>query len=241
MTASAAVAFPESVEPGEVVDLSVDLISPDEGGLYRGNWMLRSDDGVLFGIGPSADGAFWVQIQSAPPVADIPSQTGYGYDFVAHACEAQWISGAGSLFCPGTANGTIGFVQILSSPVLENKHENEPAIWVQPNHAEDGWISGTFPAYTVRDDDHFIAWVGCLDDNKGCDVTFYLNYVHNDKIKSLGAWKEEYDGQATRVDVDLSGLADEPVQFILSVEINNQQYEKANAFWFVPGIVHIEP
>ena len=240
MTNSTTVALPFSVAPGEFVDLSVHLIVPAGDGIYQGNWMLRSDTGVLFGIGPSADGAFWVQIQAVSSVAQMTLDPGIGYDFVTHACEAQWRSGAGNLAC-GTSSDVNGFIQILNGPILESKHENEPALWVHPNHAPDGWIAGTYPSYLVQDDDHFVAWIGCLDDNKGCKVTFQLNYVSNGKIKSLGAWDEQYDGSITRVDVDLSGLAGEEIQFVLYVEIDNEKYEKANAFWFVPEIINVEP
>jgi hypothetical protein len=52
----------EPINPGETVDLSVDLITPENVGTYRGDWMLRSVDDQLFGLGSQADVAFWVQI-----------------------------------------------------------------------------------------------------------------------------------------------------------------------------------
>lgn len=52
----------EPIKPGETVDLSVDLITPENVGTYRGDWMLRSVDDQLFGLGSQADVAFWVQI-----------------------------------------------------------------------------------------------------------------------------------------------------------------------------------
>jgi hypothetical protein len=239
MTDVITVPLTETVEPGESVDLSARMVAPVSGGIYRGNWMLRSDNGVLFGIGPRADGAFWVLIQTSAPAAQITPNAAFSYDFVAHACEAQWSSGAGALGCPSATSSTSGFIQLLYTPILENKHENEPTLWVQPNHAPDGWVSGIYPGYNVRDGDHFVAWVGCLEDNKGCSVTFRLDYKYNDKVKTLGAWHEEYDGRVTKVDIDLSGLAGKKVQFILYVGIENKQYEKANAFWFVPGVFQV--
>jgi inhibitor of cysteine peptidase len=51
-----------TVAPGEDVNLSVTLIAPTEPGIYRSEWKLRNPDGMLFGIGPASNSAFWVQI-----------------------------------------------------------------------------------------------------------------------------------------------------------------------------------
>ena len=52
------------IPPGAKVDVSVDLKAPSDPGTYQGFFRLRSSDGVVFGIGPGADGAFWVKIKS---------------------------------------------------------------------------------------------------------------------------------------------------------------------------------
>ncbi len=52
-----------TVAPGDDVDLSVILVAPSEPGVYRSEWKLRNSDGVLFGIGPASNSAFWVQIE----------------------------------------------------------------------------------------------------------------------------------------------------------------------------------
>ena len=52
-----------TVAPGDDVDLSVILIAPSEPGVYRSEWKLRNPDGVLFGIGPASNSAFWVQFE----------------------------------------------------------------------------------------------------------------------------------------------------------------------------------
>lgn len=40
------------VPPGTLIEVSVDLIAPEEGGKYTGNWALKNAAGVHFGIGP---------------------------------------------------------------------------------------------------------------------------------------------------------------------------------------------
>jgi len=43
------------VKPGDTVDLSVLIMTPDKIGNYNSNWMLRDGSGNLFGIGDAAD------------------------------------------------------------------------------------------------------------------------------------------------------------------------------------------
>jgi hypothetical protein len=50
------------VPPGESIDISLSLIAPATLATLRGNWMLSTDTGTKFGIGPNADQPFWVQI-----------------------------------------------------------------------------------------------------------------------------------------------------------------------------------
>jgi hypothetical protein len=50
------------VVPGEAVDLQVSLQAPEAAGSYKGSWMLRGENGNLFGIGDEADKPFWVSV-----------------------------------------------------------------------------------------------------------------------------------------------------------------------------------
>lgn len=43
------------VQPGETIELKVNFTTPDKGNTYIGNWMLKSDTGLIFGIGSFAD------------------------------------------------------------------------------------------------------------------------------------------------------------------------------------------
>jgi hypothetical protein len=52
----------EDVAPGEQVEVSVDLVAPDEPGDYLGLWKLRNGQSQFFGIGPAGDQSFWVKI-----------------------------------------------------------------------------------------------------------------------------------------------------------------------------------
>lgn len=73
------VALSGAVNPGETVDLSVNLTAPGTEGTYQGYWMLRNNSGVLFGIGGSGTSPFWVRIKVPGPT---PTPTNTGLVFV---------------------------------------------------------------------------------------------------------------------------------------------------------------
>jgi len=56
-----------TVAVGSTIDLSVALKAPLAAGTYRANFMLRTPEGVYFGLGPQGEQAFWVQIAVAAP------------------------------------------------------------------------------------------------------------------------------------------------------------------------------
>jgi hypothetical protein len=187
---------------------------------------------VLFGLGDNANKPFWVSIT----VVDF-DEGSYAFDFALNYCTATWRSETGRLPCPGFTGSVDGFVQLLSKAHLENRHEDEPTLWVHPSEERYGWIEGTFPSYKVKEGDHFMAWVGCLEGYGRCSLTFYLDYIGADgKVHQLGEWIETYDNNVTKVDLDLSDLAGKNVRFILGVEANTKNVDDAQGFWFVPRI-----
>ncbi len=50
------------VLPGDSIDISVNMTAPPDGGMFRSNWMFKSPEGELFGIGPDGKAPFWVEI-----------------------------------------------------------------------------------------------------------------------------------------------------------------------------------
>lgn len=49
--------------PGEHLTVEVKMLAPGEAGTYKGYWMLRSDAGVLFGLGPDGRAWFWAEVK----------------------------------------------------------------------------------------------------------------------------------------------------------------------------------
>jgi hypothetical protein len=66
----------KEVPPGEMIEVSVDLTAPTTSGKHTGYFKLSNDKGQAFGIGPNADGAFYVQINvggGTPAPTNTPS------------------------------------------------------------------------------------------------------------------------------------------------------------------------
>jgi hypothetical protein len=220
----------DTVEPGETVDLSVNFISPSVPGDYQSYWKLSDPSGNLFGVGASADRSIWVIIEVSE------TDSGLVFDFVGSACSAKWESGAGNLPCPGKGTEPTGFVYITTTPELETRNEDEPALITHPEMEKDGYITGIYPPFEVKDGDFFRADIGCMADSEDCNVVFQLNYrTQNGSVRELGEWQEEYDDQVTSVLLDLSDLEGKRVEFILTVLANGSDQDD-NAFWLLPQI-----
>ena len=58
------------VEPREIVDLSDELTAPKSEGSYWGYWMLRNDEGEVFGIGEDASVPIWLKILIDPEISE---------------------------------------------------------------------------------------------------------------------------------------------------------------------------
>ena len=63
-----------TVNPGQNVDVSVDMTAPASAGTYRGNWQLRDPSDVIFGIENSTSGFFYVEIKVKVPT-EVPAPT----------------------------------------------------------------------------------------------------------------------------------------------------------------------
>jgi hypothetical protein len=63
----------QTIDPNQTVDLSVELIAPEEPGLYTGYWIMRNADGLTFGTGPDKDQPFFVMIEVRIPGEPTPT------------------------------------------------------------------------------------------------------------------------------------------------------------------------
>jgi hypothetical protein len=79
MGGAASTPLPAQVPAGQTLDVSVQLTAPAAEGKYTSYWLLRNAAGTNFGMGPNADGAFYVQINvSGAAVTGTASPSGTG-------------------------------------------------------------------------------------------------------------------------------------------------------------------
>lgn len=67
----------QPVEPGKIINLSIDLAAPKESDIYQGNWMLQDENGNQFGTGVAAKDFFWVSIMvGSSGIGDLFGKSG---------------------------------------------------------------------------------------------------------------------------------------------------------------------
>ncbi|HEX6033041.1 MAG TPA: peptidoglycan DD-metalloendopeptidase family protein, partial [Anaerolineales bacterium] len=170
-----------------------------------------------------------------PTATPIPDTV---YDFAANMCAATWFSGAGQLPCPGTDGDAKGFVLKRDQPQLESGAiDPRPALLTFPQNTQNGYIQGFFPPFHVESGDRFRATLSCEGGATACYVAFRLDYQFGAyPIRTLwGPFLERYEGQTYSVNIDLSPLAGEDVQFILTV-LAAGQATGDRALWVGPII-----
>lgn len=218
-----------TVEPGDEVDVSVDLTAPDDPGTYQGFFKLRSTDNVVFGMGDS-DKPFWVKIV-------VPGKTGLLFDFIARASDADWGSGKGtinytgpgdiSLTFGGPDSDSNGFAMIKDGVKLENGGTSGKLLETHPKWETDGYIIGKFPPYTVGAGDYIKGRIGFIAFGDGScgagDAYFAIDVIVNDDFSThtrLGHWTEKCDGTLTAINIPLNNLKGKKVRFYLIVTAN---------------------
>jgi hypothetical protein len=163
------------------------------------------------------------------------------YNFVTNYCArgVTWVNGSfpPPLPCPGAAGSTDGSIQNVSNPRLEDSSISAySALRVEPQHVANGFIEGSYPAFSVQSGDHFKTVIGCAW-NKNCDIVFYLHIkIGNGPEQSLGAWEEINDHMIRYIDVDLTSLAGQNVVFILKAVGKNANSQNVG-LWLNPRIV----
>jgi hypothetical protein len=89
MGAPSPVYLPHTVLPGATVDVSAPMIAPMTPGTYRGNWMLSTSGGLLFGLGSNGSGRFYVQIVVPGSTTPTPVPTAERITFQAGQTSAS--------------------------------------------------------------------------------------------------------------------------------------------------------
>lgn len=257
MSAPSSAAFPKNVAVGETVDISINMTAPSAAGSYRGYWMFKNVSGALFGIGAQANRPWWVDIKVSGPTVtpggptNTPTATvtpggptvtpgpNMAYDFAGNACSATWVSGAGTLPCPGSDGDAKGFVLKLSSAKLESgATDARPTLLTFPQNVSNGYIQASFPAFKVQNGDRFRSRISCEGGATSCYIEYRFEYqIGSEPVRSFrNPFRERYEGNFYDVDVDLSFLAGKDVKFILTVNAYNGSAVGDRALWIGPQI-----
>jgi hypothetical protein len=252
-----------TVGPNTTFDISVNLTAPTTNGSYRGYWMLQNDKGVNFGIGAGYDKSWWVDVTVKAGVTVVPTVTPTRtatpavitstvtptatpttpagttvFDFTAPPTPANWTGSGGVLAFPGTEGNVNGFAIKLDSVKMETgSTDTRPSILTVPQDATDGYIQGVFPAFHVLNGDRFKATIGCQYGATTCNVFYRLDYKigAGPVISNFWAFHENYEGLVYNVNIDLSSLKDQDVQFILTITANGSA-SGDRAVWIAPRI-----
>ena len=258
MGAPESIAIPTDVSPGEMIDISVNFIAPEKIGVYESIWLLQSPEGVMFGVGSSANQPVWTKVrvvlasQGITNTAPVPLETSISsptpstslenpaYDFAGNACLAQWMNGDSLLPCPGLDGDSRGSILPVNEARMENGNAFQlPILLMLPPFSASGTIQGTYPDYEVQPGDHLQATVGCEAGATLCSVLFQVSYQNSlGVINDLWSIGEFYDGQLFNLDLDLAPIAGERVKFILEVSSIGDP-EGDRALWVAPRIVQI--
>lgn len=152
-----------------------------------------------------------------------PSKPELVNDFVDNMCQASWRNEGGELLCPGPIEGSEGGVFQSQNQTLENGvNAASSGIILYPPKELKGWVEGRFPGFKIQDKDRFTAMFSCISGNTECDLGVEIQYRDaSGEIRDLLSWHEIHDSNVREVDIDLSALAGETVQFIITVDAEN--------------------
>lgn len=223
--------LPVNVPPGQMVDLSVNLVAPSTAGHYKGLFKISNPAGSQFGIGSSGSDPFWADIN----VVDVSAVI---YDFVTNAPYAQWKSGAGLLPFPGASGDFRGYSSVVDSPHLEDdSFDSSAGLLTVPQNKFNGYIQATYPELQIQAGDRLQTLVNCEFGATGCYATFRIDYLlPNNTQKTLWTWKEAYDKKFYRANIDLSSLAGQKVRFVFML-LSSGFASGDRAIWGSPRIV----
>jgi hypothetical protein len=231
MGSSNAAKLPVSVAPGQMVDISLNLVSPGTPGHYKSLWKLSNSSGNQFGIGASGNDPFWADI-------NVVDNSAVVFDFIANAPYAQWKSGAGILPYPGASGDSRGYSSQMNSPHLEDdSFSPEPGLLTVPQNKYNGYIQATYPEFQVQSGDKLQTLVNCEFGATNCYVTFRIDYLlPNGVQKTFWSFKEAYDRRFYRANLDLSSLAGQRVRFVFML-LSTGLAGGDRAVWGSPRIV----
>lgn len=215
MGGSAVMPLGTNVPPGATTNLGVNLVAPTSRGTYRGNWLLRNDKGLLFGMPTTGVNPFWVEVVVASPGSTVTG--GWKAEYFANrelrgtpvlsrrdaVIDFAWGSAAPDASLPADSfsarwTGTTGFDQaIYRFHVIV---DDGARLWVDGDLLIDSWKTGSSREITqdlgLARGDHSLR-LEYFDERGQASVRLHWEKVSQ---PSFPDWKAEYWSN-----MDLSG------------------------------------
>lgn len=220
----------KTVAPGETARVSVQFTAPNDLKIHRSYWKMRNANGGIFGVTDvqGKEQPIWTEV--------LVSNT---YDFLANMCAATWKTGGGKLIpCPSDPNNAAeGAVYRMNNSQWEGDIiEDEPVLVMVPPAGNDTTIIGQFPPVVIPEFSRLQTRIGCLADQKDCNVSIKITYsVDGGPEQPLYSSEQAYDGGIDKLDVRMIeySLFNKSVSFIWYITaVGDASQDKI--FWFTP-------
>ena len=190
---------------------------------------------------PATEAATDIPPTETPKVYEVDpvDSAAIAYDFVEEVCSAAWSTNATYLPCPAhleDAEG--GYVEANDHTVLEGMVSVEaPMLIGLPGNGYPAGVGlfGKYPALTIYPGDTFHTTIACQGD-ADCDLEFSLEYYPPGSDRATGwSWDHKAEDGPQTVEVDLSSLAGQTVEFLLVLRPDDKLDEQW-AVWIQPHI-----
>jgi hypothetical protein len=177
--------------------------------------------------------------QTPEPTITPPAALGtIALDFVALLCNAKWMNGGQQLtVCPDINADHSGGYAVAADPSSEGLPVNMPVLLTIPAINSYSALFLRYPSYTVHAGDRFRAMLQCKS-GAPCDVEYSLEYYDaKGKYQSpFLSWKFKSGDAPVNVDVDLNMLANQTIDFVLTLRPNNDRPQDDVSLWIAPHI-----
>jgi hypothetical protein len=178
----------------------------------------------------------------APTFTPVPPEM-IALDFIAQLCNAQWMNGGQHLIpCPDINADHSGGYAVLLDPTTEDLPVGTPVLLTIP--ATNGYAALflRYPPITIQAGDRFRTTLRCQG-NTLCDVEYALEYFDTQGKYSgpFRSWNFRYGDPEINVDEDLSALAGQTVELVLTLRPNNDTPQQDQSMWIAPYIYRSDP
>jgi hypothetical protein len=171
----------------------------------------------------------------------VPTSTTVALDFIALMCNADWMNGEQHLTaCPDASADYSGGYARMFKALPKGFPLDTQALLMVPNA---NVLFLRYPSFTVRTNDRFRTRLLC-GTSAPCDIEFALDYYDaNDKYREFMNWDYKTGDDPIKVDLDLSTLAGQSVDFVLTLRLYHQieSPQHDNGLWVAPHIYRPTP